>query len=167
MIHFLLSIFSEGFMHRLLSHMESRLHDEITDKEKSVELAVEQVRAEIHARAQARKFSLIDDGLPFSVSRMGRLVFVLPLGIWWAALCIDNVFHFGWNITDVPVLKDWGGLVVTSLFLADGAKGVTRIAKVRGLGGRQPMDSDGSGSKGADPAKPAEPDPNDPEPPAA
>lgn len=131
MLHFLSSFFSDVFLHRLLAYMESRLDEETVGKDKSAELATEQIRSEITARADARRLTLIDDGLPFTTSRLGRLVFLLPLGIWWAALCLDNVFHFGWGITDVPVLDDWGGVIVTSLFLADGAKGVARIIKSR------------------------------------
>ncbi|MEP3049664.1 MAG: hypothetical protein ABJL55_17570 [Roseibium sp.] len=92
----------------------------------SADLAAEEIRAEIDARRQARAVLLAESGHFWSAGRLGRMLFVLPLGLWWAAVCLDSVFRFGWAIAEVPVLRDWGGAIVTSLFLVDGARSVMR-----------------------------------------
>lgn len=127
----LLKLFSGPVLDRLLSHMERRL-DNATERERiGAELAAEEIRGEIRARAEARKVLIAEAGHPLSAARLGRLAFVLPLGVWWAAVCLDSVFHFGWRISEVPVLREWGGAIITSLFLVDGARGLARGWKAK------------------------------------
>ena len=40
---------------------------------------------------------------------------------------IDSMFHLGWKIAALPSpLDEWAAVIITSLFLVDGAKGITR-----------------------------------------
>lgn len=131
MMALLLKFLSGSLLDRLLSHMERRL-DSATERERiGAELAAEEIKGEIAARSEARKVLLAEADHFFSAARLGRLAFVLPLGLWWAAVCLDSVFHFGWRISEVPVLRDWGGAIITSLFLVDGARGLARGWKVQ------------------------------------
>ncbi len=92
----------------------------------AADLAAEEIRSEITARREARKVLIAESGQLLSAGRVGRLAFVLPLALWWASICLDSVFHFGWNISEVPVLREWGGAIVASLFLVDGARSISR-----------------------------------------
>ncbi|WP_420411265.1 hypothetical protein [Roseibium sp.] len=131
MIGCLLQILSSGFLDRLLRHLEKRTATQIETRRIEADLAAEEIRAEITARQQARAVLIAGTGHFWSAGRLGRLVFVLPLGLWWAAVCFDSVFHFGWQIGEVPVLRDWGGAIVTSLFLVDGATSLARGLSIR------------------------------------
>jgi hypothetical protein len=122
----ILTWLSGSVLDRLLGHIERRL-DSANEKQRiGAELAAEELRAEIAARSEARKVLIAENGHFLSAGRLGRLVFVLPLALWWAAVCLDSVFHLNWKIAEVPVLRDWGGAIVTSLFLVDGIKSVSR-----------------------------------------
>ncbi|MBO0345186.1 hypothetical protein J0X15_08140 [Roseibium sp. CAU 1637] len=127
MIAALISLLSGGLLKLLLQAYESRLKAKTSQEALSADLAAEEIRAEISARAEARKVLVAENGVFFSAGRLGRLSFVLPLGLWWSAICLDSVFHFGWKVAEVPVLRDWGGAIVTSLFLVDGVKSVGRM----------------------------------------
>ncbi|MBD8874869.1 hypothetical protein [Roseibium polysiphoniae] len=126
MIAAILTWLSGSVLERLLAHARQRLDGKTEQDRIAAELAAEEIRAEIAARSEARKVLLAENGQFFSAGRLGRLVFVLPLGLWWAAVCLDSVFRFGWKIAEVPVLRDWGGAIITSLFLVDGVKSISR-----------------------------------------
>lgn len=54
-------------------------------------------------------------------SRAMRYVFVYPLGFWWIALIINQLVRdflpFTWNVHTVPILDNWGGIIIAYLFL--------------------------------------------------
>lgn len=129
MIAAILTWLSGSVLESLLAHARQRLDSKTEQDRIAAELAAEEIRAEIAARSEARKVLLAENGQFFSAGRPGRLVFVLPLGLWWAAVCLDSVFHFGWKIAEVPVLRDWGGAIITSLFLVDGVKSISRSVR--------------------------------------
>lgn len=131
MIGWILQFAGSGLLDRLLQHLDRRVSAETSRRQIEADLVAEEIRAEISARQQARAVLIAETGHFWSAGRLGRLVFVLPLGLWWAAVCFDSVFHFGWKIGEVPVLRDWGGAIVTSLFLVEGAKSVARGLTVR------------------------------------
>lgn len=122
----LLGWLSSGILDRLLVHAERRLESTAAKRRVEADLAAEEIRAEIKARADARAVLLAETGEFWAAARLGRLAFVLPLGFWWAAVCLDSVFRFGWAVAEVPVLREWGGIIITSLFLVDGARSISR-----------------------------------------
>lgn len=126
MAAWLLQVATSGLLDRLLKQLDRRVSEETDRRRIDADLAAEEIRAEIDARRQAKAVLIAESGTFWSAGRLGRLIFVLPLGLWWAAVCLDSVFRFGWAIAEVPVLRDWGGAIVTSLFLVDGARSVAR-----------------------------------------
>ncbi len=137
MLRLVLSWLSGGVLETLLRHVERRIDNETERRRISAGLAAEEIRAEIAARAEARAVLVAESGFLFSAGRLGRLLFVLPLALWWWAVCLDSVFLFGWGVAEVPVLRDWGGAIVTSLFLVEGAQGAVRAT----LAARRARDS--------------------------
>lgn len=126
MISLLLNWLSSGVLRQVLQVLEKQMAHRAARTVGRMDLAGEEIRAELKARSEARKVLLAESGFFWSAGRLGRLVFVLPLGFWWAAVCLDSVFRFGWNVAEVPVLRDWGGVIVASLFLVDGARAISR-----------------------------------------
>jgi hypothetical protein len=52
-----------------------------------------------------------------------QLFFVIPLGIWFSAVCADSIFPGQWNIAALPApLDEWAGWIIGALFLVDGGK---------------------------------------------
>ena len=62
------------------------------------------------------------------------LIFAVPLGFWFAAVCVYSVFFCAgcaypqdWTIAALPSpLNDWAGLIIMSLF---GVMGLSRMRK--------------------------------------
>lgn len=123
----LLALLAGPLLKALVGLMERRLSAKEREGELAAELAVEEIRAEMQARAEARKVLIAEQGHLLSAGRIGRLLFVLPLGVWWAAVIADSIFRFSWNVAALPApLDEWAGGIVLSLFLVDGAQGVAR-----------------------------------------
>ena len=123
----LIALLAGPLLKALVGLMERRLSAKEREGELAAELAVEEIRAEMQARAEARKVLIAEQGHLLSAGRIGRLLFVLPLGVWWAAVIADSIFRFSWNVAALPApLDEWAGGIVLSLFLVDGAQGVAR-----------------------------------------
>lgn len=45
-------------------------------------------------------------------------LFILPLGIWWAAVLLDTTFRFGWGVANLPqtYIREWAGEMIRWLF---------------------------------------------------
>ena len=65
----------------------------------------------------------VQNSIKDSVKQLFQLFFVLPLGIWFAAVVADSIFHFDWNVAALPSpLDQWAGWIISALFLVDGGK---------------------------------------------
>ena len=52
-----------------------------------------------------------------------QLFFVIPLGFWWTAVCLDSVFGWEHDIAALPSpLDEWGAAIIGALFIVDGGK---------------------------------------------
>lgn len=52
-----------------------------------------------------------------------QLFFVIPLGFWWTAVCLDSVFGWEHDIASLPPpLDEWGAAIIGALFIVDGGK---------------------------------------------
>ncbi|MAB01097.1 MAG: hypothetical protein CMN87_19810 [Stappia sp.] len=129
----LLSFLAGPLLAALLRLAEARLKNTGARESEAAGLAREAIRAEVAARAEARALLVAEGEHFFSAARLGRLLFVLPLGLWWGAVMADSVFAFSWNVAALPApLDDWAGAILASLFLVDGMKGVARAWRVPG-----------------------------------
>jgi hypothetical protein len=44
-------------------------------------------------------------------------LFAAPLGLWWAAINFDSIFHFSWNVADLPPsVKPYADQIFTAVF---------------------------------------------------
>ena len=45
-------------------------------------------------------------------------LFIFPLGAWWTAVILDSIFHFGWNVANLPTaeMREWAGSMIKWLF---------------------------------------------------
>lgn len=124
----LLSFVAGPLLAALLRLAEARLQGASEGEREAAGLAREAIRAEMDARAQARAVLVAEGEHLLSAARLGRLLFVLPLGVWWCAVIADSLFSFSWNVAALPApLDDWAGAILASLFLVDGMKGVARV----------------------------------------
>lgn len=107
----LLSFITGGSLDRILDTIEHKMDDE-TKKE---EIKAEVTKTWINAQAN----------LLVGRTWWFQLFFVVPLGFWWAAVILDSVFGFTWNVAALPTpLDEWSGWMISSVFLIDGTKAV-------------------------------------------
>lgn len=107
----LLSWLTGGTLDRVLDTIDARIDNE-TEREK---IRAEVTRAYVSAQAN----------LLAGRTWWFQLFFVVPLGLWFAAVVADSVFHFTWNVAALPAPLDiWAGWIISALFLVDGAKAV-------------------------------------------
>ena len=129
----LLSFLAGPLLAALLRLAEARLKNTGAHASEAAGLAREAIRAEVAARSEARAVLVAEGEHLLSAARLGRLLFVLPLGLWWCAVIADSVFAFSWNVAALPApLDEWAGIIMASLFLVDGMKGVARVWRAPG-----------------------------------
>lgn len=98
-----------GSLETILGTIEKGLDNEVTK---------EQVKADV-----TKKWIDAQANLLVGRTWWFQLFFVVPLGFWWTAICLDSVLPGEWNIAALPSpLDEWAALIVSALFIVDGGK---------------------------------------------
>ena len=123
----LLKVASSGLIDKALAYMERKAATAGEVEQVRSQVRIEAIRAavqetQIMADLQKSKFEVW-------VFWAFAALFVVPLGFWWAAICLDSVFLFSWNVATVPILENWGGQMIQWLFYAGSAVGVIKMLK--------------------------------------
>ncbi len=110
---------------RLLSWLTGGVADRVVEayrahlaaKTNSENLATERTIARLETQ---RDLAVAETGYFWSATRLGRMLFVLPLGVWYAAGVIDSVFLFEWNVAALPP-QFWSiaEIIIPALFLSE------------------------------------------------
>lgn len=93
-----------------------------------------QTTAEL-ARAAVAEAQIMADfnraKLAFPWFWMMAAIFVLPLGLWWAAVILDSVFLFGWRVADLPTpqMQAWAGDMIQWLFYVGSGVGAIKAVQ--------------------------------------
>lgn len=77
----------------------------------------------------AQQIARIEAADRWSATRLGRLLIVLPFGMWWAAIFIDSTFSMPWNVLALPPEIDaMARILIPAIVIADaGALTVRRM----------------------------------------
>jgi hypothetical protein len=105
-----------GIVDKTIDLMKYRAQLE-NDKEKlRTEVAIEQLKATLEETRIMAGYN--EKKLEFPWFWLMACIFVLPLGMWWSAILLDSIFHFGWRVADLPTqnLQDWAGQMITWIF---------------------------------------------------
>lgn len=95
-------------------------------------IAAEQVVAKLEA---ARDIALAEAGDRWSATRIGRLLIVLPFGLWWSAIYLVQIINpwFGLSLVviDVPPrIHDMALILIPAILLGDA--GALAVKTIRG-----------------------------------
>ena len=56
----------------------------------------------------------------WSATRIGRLLIVVPFGIWWTAIFIDSTFDMPWDVLALPASIDsMARVLIPAILIAD------------------------------------------------
>ncbi|MCW2309753.1 hypothetical protein [Rhodobium gokarnense] len=70
-----------------------------------------------------RDLAVAEAGFFWSATRLGRFLFAVPLGLWYAAGVLDSIFLFDWNVAALPSqFWDIAQVVIPALFLSETAQ---------------------------------------------
>lgn len=99
-IAFLLKLGASPLIDKALRVMERRAELE-TDKEKlKTQVTIEAIRATVEETKVMASFN--EKKLNVAWFWLMIALFVVPYGLWWNAVFLDSIFHFGWKIADIP-----------------------------------------------------------------
>ncbi len=103
-------LFTGGNLDSILKTIEGGMDDEV-EKEK--------VKADV-----TKKWIDAQAGLLVGRTWWFQLFFVIPLGVYWAALLWVNAFPFwGWTVDSLPSpYYEWAAAIISALFIVDGGK---------------------------------------------
>lgn len=103
------NFFTGGSLESILRTIEKGMDDEVTK---------EQVKAEV-----TKKWIEAQSSLLVGRTWWFQLFFVIPLGFWWTAVCLDSVFGWDHDIAKLPdPLDEWAAAIIGALFIVDGGK---------------------------------------------
>lgn len=118
----IIGVFTGGGLEKILDVIEHKMDDE-TKKE---EIKAEVTKTWINAQAN----------LLVGRTWWFQLLFLVPLGIWWAAVIADSVCQFdNWSVAALPSpLDNWAASMIGAVFLIDGGKAL--VGRVAGAFGK-------------------------------
>lgn len=107
-----------GFILRFLTGGSLEKILDIVDKQVDTGVRKEEIKADvIQTWIKAQTQLLVGRTWWF------QLFFVIPLGVWWTAVCLDSILPGQWNIAALPSpLDEWAGWIISALFIVDGGK---------------------------------------------
>ena len=74
----------------------------------------------IQVLQNARQIAAIEAADRWSATRLGRLLIVLPYGIWWSAIFIDSTFSMSWDVLALPPEIDaMARVLIPAIVIAD------------------------------------------------
>ena len=91
---------------------------------------------EIKRIEAARDIAVVENADRFSATRIGRLLIVVPFGLWWAAIYLVQIINpwFGLNlvVVDVPAkIHDMALVLIPAILIADSGALVARTLRSR------------------------------------
>ncbi|ADZ72417.1 hypothetical protein [Polymorphum gilvum] len=127
LLSLVLRLASSGLVERTLAYLERRAASETDRAALRTQVEIEAIRAAV---AETREMTAFNGAkLEHAAFWIFAALFVLPLGLWWGAVCLDSVFRFGWRVATVPILEAWGGQMIQWLFYVGG--GVAALRSLR------------------------------------
>lgn len=80
-------------------------------------IAAEQTIARLEA---SREIAVIEASDRWSATRIGRLLIVVPFGVWWTMIFVDSVIAAPWDVLDLPP-RVWSmaEILIPAILIAD------------------------------------------------
>jgi hypothetical protein len=122
---FLLKLATSGLLDKTLAALQVEANSDTERQRIDAGVAIEHIRAEL-ARRQAERDVLVAEQGWWATSLM-RPAFAYPLAVYYAAVILDSLGHFRWNVSALPPpIGDWSGWIISAIFLSETGERITR-----------------------------------------
>ena len=112
-IRLVTGIFSSGLAGEIRDAYQDRLRAETTQAKLDAD-------ERIAVLQNARQIAAIEAADRWSATRLGRLLIVVPFGVWWAAIFIDSTFSMPWDVLALPPEIDaMARVLIPAIVIAD------------------------------------------------
>lgn len=117
----LLQLLSGGIVKQFTGPLVDAYKARLAATNDAQRLEAEQTIAKLEA---ARDIALAEASDRWSATRIGRLLVVLPWGVWWTAIFVVSIVNplFGWSLTihDVPPrIWDAANILIPAILIGD------------------------------------------------
>jgi len=113
----------------LARELRDALRDRLDAKNEADRIEADKRLAAIEA---AREIAVIEAGDRWSATRIGRILIVVPFGIWWSAIFVDSIIAAEWDVLALPPdIMDMAVWLVPAIVLADAGRDVVRWRRRR------------------------------------
>lgn len=104
----ILSWLTGGVLDRLLSSVDHAIDNDTERQAIRAQVVSEFVRTSAETRQTA---------MQSRVFWWTWALFSVPLGVWWAAICLDSTFLFSWDVSDLPAsVKPYANQIFAAVF---------------------------------------------------
>lgn len=67
-----------------------------------------------------RDIAVAESPFSFSATRIGRLLIVVPYGLWWTAIFVDSTFSMPWDVQAIPGdINEMAKILVPAILIAN------------------------------------------------
>ena len=132
LIGFVLKFASSGLLDKTLELLKAEADNATQRDQIDASVAIEHIKAELGRRQAQRDVLLAEQGR--LVTSLMRPAFAYPLAIYYAAVILDSLAHFHWNVAALPSpIGDWSGWIISAIFLSESGERIARtVAGKRG-----------------------------------
>jgi hypothetical protein len=125
LIGLVLKVASSGLLDRTLEALKAESADATERDRIDASVAVEHIKAELGRRQAQRDVLVAEQGR--AVTSFMRPAFAYPLAIYYAAVILDSLAHFRWNVAALPApIGDWSGWIISAIFLSESGERIAR-----------------------------------------
>jgi len=132
LIGFVLKFASSGLLDKTLAALKAEADNTTQRQQIDATVAIEHIKAELGRRQAQRDVLLAEQGR--LVTSLMRPAFAYPLAIYYAAVILDSLAQFRWNVAALPSpIGDWSGWIISAIFLSESGERIARtVAGKRG-----------------------------------
>lgn len=125
LIGIVLKFASSGLLDKTLAVLKAESDNATARDQIDATVAIEHIKAELGRRQAQRDVLLAEQGR--LVTSLMRPAFAYPLAIYYAAVILDSLAHFRWNVAALPApIGDWSGWIISAIFLSESGERIAR-----------------------------------------
>jgi len=116
-----------GIIDKTIALLDHRAELDVDKEKLRTELAAEHLRQIVEETRLMVDFNKAK--MQFPLFWLLASLFVVPLGMWWAAVILDSIFGFSWSVADLPTsqMQMWAGDMIKWLFYVGGGVGIYKV----------------------------------------